>query len=140
MDDLRIGPRLTIPADELQLAFARSAGPGGQKVNKAETKVEVRWKPSDSRALSEDDRRWLLRALGDRLTADGELIVTSQRTRTQAGNRKDALDKLAELLRQALVRPKRRRPTRPSKGSVERRLKAKKERSKLKQNRRAPPD
>ncbi|MGD8861430.1 MAG: alternative ribosome rescue aminoacyl-tRNA hydrolase ArfB [Myxococcales bacterium] len=138
MEDLRIGPTLTIPGDELKLSFARSSGPGGQKVNKASTKVEVRWNPGDSRAVRESDRGWLLRKLRDQLTTDGELIITSERTRTQSQNRADALDKLAETVRQALVRPKRRRPTKPTRGSVERRLKEKKHRGKIKEGRKAP--
>ncbi len=135
MEDLRIGPRLTIPGEELRVAFARSGGPGGQKVNKAETKVELRWNPGESGALSDADRRWLLTRLAAKLSTDGDLIVTSERTRTQAQNRTDARDKLAELVRQALVRPKRRRPTKPSRGAVERRLKDKKHRAKLKETR-----
>ncbi|MDH5673361.1 MAG: alternative ribosome rescue aminoacyl-tRNA hydrolase ArfB [Myxococcales bacterium] len=136
MDDLRVGPQLTIPGDELRVAFARSGGPGGQKVNRSETKVELRWNLRDSRAPNEADHRWLMKRLGARLSADGDLIVTSERTRNQAQNRADALEKLADLVREALVRPKRRRPTRPGRGAIERRISDKKHRSRLKEGRR----
>lgn len=138
MDDLRIGPRLTIPAEELRLAFSRSSGPGGQNVNKVASRVEVRWSPGDSRAVRQDDRDWLLQRLASRLSLDGELIVTSERHRTQGRNRTDALDKLAVLVREALQRPKRRRATRPSRGAVQRRLDSKKQRAEIKRHRRAP--
>lgn len=138
MDDLRIGPSLTIPGDELRLSFARSSGPGGQNVNKVESKVEVRWTPADSRALRPGDRTWLLRRLDAQLTVDGDLIVTSERYRTQARNRADVLDKLAQVVREALHRPKRRRATRPTRGSVKRRLEGKKQRSELKRQRQTP--
>lgn len=119
---------------EIGLRFARSGGPGGQHVNKTESAVEVRWNPSASTALSADDRAWLLQRLS--LTTEGDLIVTSSRHRSQHMNREDALGKLAALVRDALFRPKKRKKTRPSKASKERRLHAKKARSKLKSDRR----
>lgn len=140
MDDVRVGPRLTIPGDELSLQFTRSRGPGGQNVNKVESRVELRWSLADSRALRDADRRWLLNRLASQLTQDGELIVTSERYRTQARNRADATDKLADLVRQALIRPKARRATRPSRGSIQRRLDAKKQRGEVKRQRRRPPE
>src|SRR5207237_394020 len=120
---------------EIDLAFARSSGPGGQNVNKVETQVEARWTPSASAALSPDDRAWLLERLASRLTNDGELLVSSSRFRTQGANRQDALDKLADTVRQALLRPKKRRKTKPSKAAKQRRLQAKKTRSQTKANR-----
>lgn len=133
---LRVGPTLTIPPDELRMAFSRSSGPGGQNVNKVESRVELRWNVAESAALSERDRSWLLERLAAQLTTTGELIVTSERHRTQARNRADALEKLASTLRDALVRPKRRRPTRPGKRAVQRRLDEKKQRGELKRGRR----
>lgn len=136
MPDLRISPTVTIPEDELQLAFARSGGPGGQNVNKVSSKAELRWSPGTSRALSEADRTWLLKKIGSQLTKDGELIIISTKTRDQLRNREDAEEKLRELVMNALVRPKVRKPTKPSKGAKERRLKAKKVRSDIKRGRR----
>ncbi len=122
MRDLPVTPRLTIPGSELEVRFARSGGAGGQHVNKVETKVEVRWRPATSRALSDAQRARIL----EKLTRDGELLVTAERTRDQSRNREEALRKLAALVRGALARPKPRKPTRPSRGAVERRLATKK--------------
>ena len=132
MADLIVTPRVVIPADELSLAFARSGGSGGQNVNKVSSKVELRWCPGTSRALTADDRAWLLTKLAGRLTTAGELIVVSERSRDQITNRGDAEDKLAAIVAAALVRPKPRRATKPSRGSKERRIKAKKGRAEVK--------
>ncbi len=136
MPDLLVSPGVTIPEDEFTVSFSRSGGPGGQNVNKVASKAEVRWCPAQSRALSDDDRRWLLSRLGSRLTQQGELVVISTKTRDQLRNRADAEAKLAEIVRVALVRPKPRRATRPSRGAKERRLREKKVRSDLKRTRR----
>ncbi len=138
-DDVAVNERLIIPAAELRESFARSGGPGGQNVNKVASKVELRWSPAESSALTAADRSWLLAKLRSRLTTDGELVITSSRTRDQSRNRVDARDKLAAILRQALERPKARRPTRPSRGSRERRLAGKKRRASVKQARKLPP-
>lgn len=135
MGDLTVSPRVVIPEDELSIAFARSGGSGGQNVNKVSSKVELRWCPATSRALSPADREWLLGKLGGRLTNGGELIVVSERTRDQIVNRGDAEEKLVAIVRAALVRPKPRRATKPSKGAKERRLKAKKGRAAIKSGR-----
>lgn len=138
MSHLVVNSRLTIPAAELQISFARSGGPGGQNVNKVATKVELRWNPAASAVLSDRDRAWLQERLGSRLTAAGELLITSSKTRDQAKNRDDARAKMAAIIRTALQRPKIRRQTRPSRGSVERRLQDKKQRSERKRSRRPP--
>jgi ribosome-associated protein len=135
MADLRITTSITIPDDELQVAFSRSGGPGGQNVNKVASKAELRWSPGSSRALSAVDKEWVLRRLAAKLTGDGELIVVSTKTRDQLRNREDAEAKLAELVRAALVRPKVRRATKPSRGAKERRLREKRVRAEVKRGR-----
>jgi ribosome-associated protein len=132
MQDITVTPRLTIPAAELALAFARSGGPGGQNVNKVASKVELRWNPTTSAALTNDDRTWLLSRLANKLTTDGTLIVTSTKTRDQIKNRDDAMSKLTLILRAALDRPKARKPTKPTKGSKRRRVESKRHRSEIK--------
>jgi ribosome-associated protein len=136
--DLRVTQALVIPASELAESFVRSAGPGGQNVNKVSSKVELRWNPAASAALAalpERDRTWLLSRLAARLTVAGDLVVRSSQTRDQARNRTDARHRLAETLRAALRRPRRRIATRPSRGAVERRIEGKKKRAETKRRR-----
>jgi ribosome-associated protein len=134
--DIEISQRLTIPAGELSLAFARSGGSGGQNVNKVSSKVELRWNVAESAALAEEDRQWLLARLESRLTQDGTLIVVSQLTRDQIKNRDDAESKLKLIVRTALERPKTRRATKPSRASKRRRVEGKRHRAQVKANRR----
>jgi ribosome-associated protein len=134
--DIIVTPRLTIPAGELSLAFARSGGPGGQNVNKVSSKVELRWNPVTSAALAADDRALLIERLRSRLTNDGTLIVTSTATRDQLKNRDDAASKLALIVRAALHRDKPRRETRPTRSSRRRRVADKRHRAEIKKNRR----
>lgn len=138
MQDLVITPHLSIPGAELRVAFARSGGPGGQHVNKTETKVELRWGATTTAAISAQERVRLISRLRSRITADGDLVVTSSRTRDQARNRADAREKMAALIRAALAQPKPRRPTGPSRRAARRRLDAKRRRGRLKDSRRAP--
>ena len=140
VNELEVTPRVRIPMAELSFSFVRSGGPGGQNVNKVASKVELRWAPACSAAFTADDRDWVLTKLGGKLTTDGELIITSEKTRDQLKNRADALDKLIALVRAALVRPKPRKATRPSRGAKERRIKAKKHRGELKAGRRGGHD
>ena len=135
MRDIRVSAGLLIPESEVRESFARSAGPGGQNVNKLSTKVELRWSPEQSAVLSDADRAYLLRRLGNRLTEGGELIITCEEFRTQLRNREEARNKLAGVLQQALHRPKKRRATRPTRASVKRRLEGKKRRSVVKRSR-----
>ena len=136
MSDLVVTPRLTIPAGELEISFARSGGPGGQNVNKVSSKVDLRWNPTTSTALTDDDRALLLQKLRSRLTTDGVLIVTSTLTRDQIQNRADARDKLALIVKAALDRPKPRKATKVSKGAKRRRVADKRHKSEIKKNRR----
>jgi ribosome-associated protein len=135
VEDIVVTPRVIIPGDELAIAFARSGGAGGQNVNKVSSKVELRWNPTTSAALGDEDRAWLLQRLRSRLTGDGELIVTSTATRDQLKNRDDATSKLALIVRTALDRPKPRKATRPSRSAKRRRLADKRHHSEIKRNR-----
>ena len=138
--DIVVSAKLTIPSSELSIAFARSGGPGGQNVNKVSSKVDLRWNPSTSTVLGEDDRSWLMGKLRSRLTADGTLIITSTKTRDQIKNRDDAESKLALIVRAALERPKPRKATRPSKAAKKRRVADKRHHSEIKRNRRRDDD
>jgi ribosome-associated protein len=133
--DLVVTPRLTIPGGELAVAFSRSGGPGGQNVNKVASKVELRWNPTTSAALTGDDRAHLIERLRSRLTNDGSLIVTSTLTRDQLKNRDDAESKLVLIVRSALHRDKPRRETKPSRSAKRRRVADKRHRSEIKRNR-----
>ncbi|MFZ9753578.1 MAG: alternative ribosome rescue aminoacyl-tRNA hydrolase ArfB [Cyanobium sp.] len=129
-------PGLAIPAAELRWRFSRSSGPGGQNVNRTDSRVELLFPLASSSALPEPLRQRALRRLGDRLV-DGQLVVVAQEHRSQWRNRQAALERLATLLREGIAPPPPpRRPTRPSRGSVERRLAAKKRRSAIKGQRR----
>jgi ribosome-associated protein len=134
---LQITPTLAIDESELEERFVRASGHGGQNVNKVATAVQLRFDVERSAALN-DEIRGRLRALaGSRLTSDGVLVIDARTFRTQAENREAARDRLIDLIRRALVRPKRRRKTRPSAASKERRLTSKKSRSETKRARRS---
>jgi ribosome-associated protein len=127
-----------IPESELELSFARSSGPGGQNVNKTETKATLRWPVATSRALPADVRARFLRAYATRITLEGVLVISSQRHRERARNIEECREKLAAMLRAVATPRRRRRPTRPGRGAVEARLEAKKRRARAKRERRAP--
>ena len=134
---LKAGP-VRIPLAEVSVSFSRSGGPGGQNVNKVETRVEARFRPSESAALSPPQRARVLLALASRLTAGGDLIVVSSRTRFRERNREDAFARLAAILAAALRPPKKRVPTRPTRGSKERRVAGKKRQGDRKRLRAVP--
>jgi ribosome-associated protein len=129
---IRITDRISIDEQELEERFVRASGPGGQNVNKLSTAVQLRFDARRSPSLPDDMRARLERLAGKRLTRGGVIVIIAQRHRTQERNRQDALDRLIELLRAAAVRPVPRRPTRPTKGSRERRLETKKRRTSIK--------
>jgi ribosome-associated protein len=141
MDDLRIGHGVTVPAVELRLKFSRSGGPGGQNVNKRDTRVEVLFDVAGSSALTPELRRRAVSRLRGRLDAKGRLRIVSSTERTQARNRERAIETLREVLAEALRPPPApRRPTKPTKAARERRLASKRTRAKLKQQRARPDD
>jgi len=129
--------RFTIPDDEIVLRASRSSGPGGQHVNTASTRVEARWNVRASASLPEEDRTWLLERLGGRLDRRGTLRVVASEHRSQAQNRAAAVQRLRAVVADALVRPKRRRKTKPPKVAAETRLSAKRHRADVKQRRRS---
>lgn len=136
MADLQITSRIVIPDEELAFSFARSSGPGGQNVNKVNSKATLRWNVTASAALPDDVRSRFLKLYASRLTNDGEILITSQESRDQPKNIAICLEKLRGMIQQVLVAPKKRRPTKPTKGSKQRRLNEKKQRSEVKAGRR----
>ena len=136
---IRITDDIAIDDGEISETFVRASGPGGQNVNKLATAVQLRFDVRHSPSLPPDVRARLVRLAGSRLTQDGVLVIMAQRHRTQERNREDARERLFELIRQAAVRPKPRRPTRPTLASRERRIEGKKCRAGVKRLRGARP-
>jgi len=138
--DLAIGRGVVIPARELAVRVSRSSGPGGQRVNKVATRVSLIWNVELSEALDDAQRSRLRERLRKRLTVKGDLVVHAQASREQARNRAEARRRLAALVAEALAPPSRpRRPTKPTRGSVERRVDEKRHRSATKRTRRPAP-
>lgn len=125
-----------IPVQEIELRGITGSGPGGQHVNRSATRVALRWNVKTTRALKEEQRTRVMQKLGARLDADGTLRIVAGEYRSQLQNRRAALERLVALLSRALVVQAPRKPTRPTRGSVERRLDEKRQRSEIKRARR----
>ena len=132
---IHVTPTLVIEDAELEERFVRASGPGGQNVNKVSTAVQLRFDVGRSPALSGEVRERLRALAGSRMTDEGVLVIDARAHRTQGQNRDEARERLADLVRRALVRPKRRKKTKPGKAAKERRLDTKKRRSDTKRAR-----
>jgi ribosome-associated protein len=137
---LEITPNLAIDENEISEEFLRASGPGGQNVNKVETAVQLRFNVLTSPSLPEWVRQRLRQLAGNRMTDEGELIIEAKRFRSQLQNREDAREQLADLIRQATIRPKIRRKTKPTAASQRKRLERKSQRSATKRQRRSSAD
>lgn len=136
-DALRVGPGVFVPRSLLRMSYSQSSGPGGQNVNKRATRAELRVTVADL-PIPPGARARLRRLAGARLTGEGELVLHSDEHRSQGRNRDECESRLVELVKRALVPPKPRKKTRPTRGSVERRIQAKKEKGQKKERRKRP--
>jgi ribosome-associated protein len=136
---IKITPTFFINPSELTFTFIRSPGPGGQNVNKVATAVFLRFNAMRSASLNDAIRQRLSSLAGNKMTGEGELIIKASRFRTQEMNKQDALNRLIELLKRAATVPKKRKKTKPTRASVQRRLKKKKIHSEIKSLRRNKP-
>lgn len=130
--DLQIGHGVTVPESEISFRASRSGGPGGQHVNNTSSRIELIWDIGATEALDADQLKRVYRKLGNRITNDGQLILAASASRSQHRNRQEAVERFVEMLREALQKPKRRKRTRPSRASKERRLRNKRRRSEKK--------
>jgi ribosome-associated protein len=139
-DPIVVTPRVSVPASAISIAAVRASGPGGQNVNKVSSKVEVRVELWAIVGLTAAARGRLRALCATKLDAEGRLLVTSQRTRDQAKNLADAYEKIRALVAAAMIEPTPRRPTKPTRGAVRRRLEDKRRTSERKQGRKTVPD
>ncbi len=139
-DPIRLSAHLAIPRDELTLKASPSSGPGGQHVNRSSTRIELVWDLAGSPSLDDSTRAQLLARLASRLDGQGRLRLVGQAERSQYRNREEVLERFAAILTRALIIPKRRKATKPSKAAKARRLDAKKHRGAIKRDRRPPTD
>jgi len=138
---LAVNESLSIPRTELDTRVSRSSGAGGQHVNKTSSRVEIFWNVLGSRALTDEQRSRLREKLASRLTTEGSIRVVASDMRSQSRNRELAEERLADLVRRALIVPRKRRATKPTRAAKEARLDSKKRHSTKKRDRRgAPPD
>ncbi len=133
---LEITPDVVIPDSDLSFAFVRASGPGGQNVNKVSSAVQLRFEFARSGALSDSVKARLRALAGRRVTDDGAILIIARNQRSQEHNRREALERLAELIRRALVVPKTRKATKPTRASRERRLEHQSRQQQTKQRRR----
>ncbi len=131
---IEITPSFAIEESELQFAFVRSSGPGGQNVNKVATAVQLRFDVNHS-SLPEEVKTRLIHLAGNKMTSDGELLIEAKKFRTQEQNREDAVHRFVELVQRSFQKPKARRKTKPTAASKEKRLKEKKVRGEVKKMR-----
>lgn len=134
--DLPVAPGTFIPLSEVEVRAISGGGPGGQHVNKSATRVAIVWNLRTSRALRDEQRARLLEKLASRLDGDGALRIVAGEYRSQQQNRRAALERLQQVVQRALIVPRTRKATKPTRGSVERRLDEKRRRSETKQERR----
>ncbi len=134
-DYLIVNSNLSLPLHEMQLTASRSSGPGGQHVNTTDSRIQLRWNIQSSPTLSDTQRSILLRAMSSRITDDGDLILACDSNRSQRRNRDEVLQRLASMVRTALIPPKQRKKTRPTRASREKRLQQKRHRSEVKKGR-----
>ena len=132
---IEINQEISINEDEIHLNYIRASGPGGQKVNKASSAVQLRFNAENSPSLPEDVRARLMQIAGKRVTDDGTIIIEASQQRTQEGNRRDAINRLVELIREATKKPKERKKTEPTKEAKQRRLDEKHQQSQKKKER-----
>ena len=124
---------------EVEFRTSRSSGPGGQHVNKTESRVELLWSPQDSNCLSEAQKTQITNRLSSRITDDGVLILVSEKYRSQYRNKAEVKERFLDMILASLVPVKNRRPTRPTRSSVEKRIRSKKIRGDIKRSRRKDP-
>ena len=135
-DVLVISNTVRIPVSEVQNSFTRSSGPGGQHVNKTSTRAEITFDLQNSVSIPEHERSWLLTRLASKLDTNGQIHIAAQEYRSQRRNKQAAIERLREILQEALKRPKKRKKSKPSRSSVEARLQSKKRDSETKKQRR----